>query len=125
MIRGIVNSYLEPTIRLQLKGNKGQIQEVEAVIDTGFNGFITLPPTLIETLQLTQIGSGRTILGNGTQDLYLIYEATVLWDQRWLIVEADGANTDVLIGMGLLSGYNLYVEVVRGGRVSLDSLRVN
>ncbi len=80
MITGIVNFYLEPTTRLQLKGNKGQIQEVEAVIDTGFNGFITLPPTLIETLQLTQIGSGRTILGNGTQDLYLIYEATVLWD---------------------------------------------
>ncbi|MBC6418688.1 MAG: clan AA aspartic protease [Prochloron sp. SP5CPC1] len=125
MITGVVNSYLEPTTRLQLKGSKGQIQEVEAVIDTGFNGFLTLPPTLIQTLQLTPIGSGRTILGNGTQDLYLIYEATVLWDQRWLIVEADGANTDILIGMGLLSGYNLHVEVVRGGRVSLDSFRVN
>jgi predicted aspartyl protease len=56
MIPGAVNGNLEATIRLQVRGPGGQEQEVEAVIDTGFNGFLTLSPGLVRRLGLPHIG---------------------------------------------------------------------
>ena len=48
MIPGAVNGNLEATVRLVVRGSGGQEQEIEAVIDTGFNGFLTLSPALVE-----------------------------------------------------------------------------
>ena len=47
MIIGVVNGNLEAIIRLVVRGPNGQEDEIEAVIDTGFTGFLTLPPSLI------------------------------------------------------------------------------
>ena len=43
MIAGVVNSAYEAVIILPLQGPAGQTREVEAVVDTGFNRFLTLP----------------------------------------------------------------------------------
>ncbi len=79
MITGTINADREATIRLMVRGPGGQEQEIEAVIDTGFNGFLTLPPTVVTTLGLPRLGRGRAILANGSQDLFDVYEVTVLW----------------------------------------------
>ncbi len=38
----------EGTIRLVVRGSESQAQAIEAVIDTGFNGFLTLSPALVQ-----------------------------------------------------------------------------
>ena len=43
MMTGVVNADLEPLLRLTVRDAGGQPHDVEAVIDTGFNGFLTLP----------------------------------------------------------------------------------
>ena len=52
MISGIVNAYHEATIRLTVRGTDGREQEVEAILDTGFNGSLTLPADIIAALGL-------------------------------------------------------------------------
>jgi predicted aspartyl protease len=47
MIVGAVNAWREAVIRLPLRGPRGQEQEIELVLDTGFSGSLTLPPALI------------------------------------------------------------------------------
>lgn len=42
MIKGAVNANREARLRLTVRGLSGQEREIEAVIDTGFNGFLTL-----------------------------------------------------------------------------------
>ena len=39
MISGVVNSDLEATVRLLIRGPGGQEQEIDAVIDTGSTAF--------------------------------------------------------------------------------------
>ena len=47
---GIVNLDLEAVLRLSVGDAAGHSHDVEAVNDTGFNGFLTLPPALFAAL---------------------------------------------------------------------------
>jgi clan AA aspartic protease len=122
MIPGVVNGNLEATIRLLVRGPGGQEQEIEAVIDTGFNGFLTLSPPLVRRLGLPHIGQSRALLANGKEEILDLYEITLLWDGQWQTVEVDAADTDALVGMSLLYRYSIYVEAIEGGRVVIEAL---
>jgi clan AA aspartic protease len=122
MIPGVVNGNLEATVRLVVRGSGGQEQEIEAVIDTGFNGFLTLSPALVGQLGLPHIGQSRVLLANGQEELLDLYEVTLLWDGQWRTVETDAADMDALVGMSLLYRYSVYVEAVEGGQVVIAPL---
>ena len=52
MIEGRINDRYEPVVTISLTAPRGESREVEAVVDTGFNGFLVLPPELVEELDL-------------------------------------------------------------------------
>jgi len=122
MITGVVNAHREATIRLPLQAADGRDQEIEAILDTGFNGSLTLPPAVIAALGLPWRTRGLVILANGTEDQCDIYAATVLWDgvPRNILVEA--AETDPLVGMALLYGHDVHMQVVERGSVIIQAL---
>ena len=120
MITGAVNRNVEPTIRLTVRGPDDE-QQLEAIVDTGFTGFLTLPPSFIATLELPRLCLGRAELANGMIDLFDIHEATVLWDGQPRSVEAESADTDVLVGMALIAGLHLHVHAVEDGTVLISS----
>jgi clan AA aspartic protease len=122
MIAGSVTASRDAIIRLMVRGPDGQEHEIAAVIDTGFNGFLTLPPSLITALALSRLGRGRAVLADGSEDVFDIYEATIMWDGQLLTVEADSADTEALIGMALLDGYELRIQVTDGGSVTIEAM---
>jgi clan AA aspartic protease len=122
MISGWVNAYREAVVRLPLRGVQGWEQSVEAVIDTGFNGYLTLPSDLIRELGLPFRRNGRAVLGDGSEITFDIYEAVILWDGRPRRVPVDAADTDPLLGTGLLSGHELSVQFIEGGDALIRSL---
>jgi predicted aspartyl protease len=80
MITGAVNARHEIVIRLPLRNSAGQEQEVETILDTGFNGSLTLPPVLIAILGLSWRSRASAMLANGNIEEFDIYSATVVWD---------------------------------------------
>ena len=121
MIEGIVNAYYEPVITLYLQGPYGQIQEVEAVVDTGYNGLLTLPPSVVSDLQLPYESRGEARLADGNVAEFDIYGVTVHWDGQSRHIEADEASSVPLVGMMLLEGHNLNIDVENGGRVLIQA----
>lgn len=117
MIEGVVNGAYEPVVTLAVRGPLGQTSEIEAVIDTGFTGFLTLPPGLISELGLPFLTGNRATLADGSEVAFPSYGVAVLWDGQTIYVEADAADTTPLIGMRLLDRHSLYVEIENGGRV--------
>ena len=97
------------------------MQEIEAVIDTGFSGFLILPPAVVATLGLIPLTRGRAVLANGREDVFAIYEVTAVWDGEPLTVEV-GALEATLVGMSLLYGQELCMHVVEEGQVSIAAL---
>ena len=121
MITGTVNADYEAVIRLFVQGPAGPAHEVDAMIDTGFNGFLMLPPAPVIALGLMRRSRGRALLANGSEELFDIYGVTVLWDGQQRYVEADAVETTPLVGMSLLDGYDLYIQVADGGQVVIQA----
>ena len=120
MIEGAVNANLEAVVTLPLQDSSGQTREVEAVVDTGFNGYLTLPPMLMENLELPVLGDGEAVLADGSQTAFDVYGVTVLWDGQPMYVETGAVGVDPLVGMALLEGHNLNIDIEDGGRVLIQ-----
>ena len=121
MIDGVVNSAYEAVIPPSLRGPAGQAQEVEAVIDTGFTGFVTLPPSLVAELGLVFMGTSEATLADGSEVSFDAYDVTVLWEGQPRDVLIDEADTTPLVGMLLLDRHNLNIDVESGGRVLIQA----
>lgn len=122
MITGIVNADFEPIIPLSVCGSDGKIYTQDAIVDTGFNGWLSLPPDLIAQLNLRWKRRGRAILGDGSECIFNVYEAVVVWDGVFLTIPVDEANSEPLVGMSLMEGYQLMVQVFEDGRVELSKV---
>ena len=121
MISGTVHDF-EPIIPLSVCGSDGKVYQQNAIVDTGFDGWLSLPPDLIAQLDLKWKRRGRAILADGSECLFNVYEAIVIWDGNPLTIPIDEADSDPLIGMSLMEGYQLSVQVFEGGLVELSKI---
>lgn len=122
MIVGVVTADLEATVPLEVLDASGRQHRIEAIVDTGFTGFLTLPSALIGSLGLVWLGREEGVLADGTVRLFDVYEGTVTWDSQWRTVEVEAADTDPLLGVSLLRGHDLRIQVVDGGTVIIMAL---
>jgi clan AA aspartic protease len=122
MMQGVVNLRREATLPLVVGNDSGQRQVIDTVIDTGFNGFLTLPSAIITALDLPWSASDTVTLGDGSETLFDIYTATVIWDGEYHQIDIAASETESLIGMALLYGYRLQVDTVEGGSVKIEAL---
>ena len=121
MIRGTIRNR-EAIIELEVSGPGQPAQQFEAVIDTGYNGYLTLPSHLVTALQLPFVGHRRGTLADGSVTRLDAYLATVVWHGQPKDVLISQTAGTPLIGMSLLEGSRLTMDVVDGGEVILEEL---
>ena len=90
-------------------------------MDTGFNGALTLTLALVRELDLVWVRRSVTTLANGEMIEIDVYIAFVEWDGRLRNVYVEAADTDPLLGMGLLKGHDVFMEAVIGGTVTITA----
>ena len=84
MITGAVTENREIVIPLDVIGPDQSSVSLEAVVDTGFNGFLTLPIDILNSLKALSAGTRRAELGDGNlveMDVYLDFCNLVFQDQ--------------------------------------------
>ncbi len=120
MISGKINAQREAIITVFVLDSAGDRQPIEAVIDTGFTGSLTLPRKYIDDLGLRLIGKRLASLADGSQVTLNSYEASVSWHDDLkdvAIIEAEGGP---LIGMKLLEGSLVTLHVKEDGQVEIE-----
>ncbi len=102
MLQGFVNEYGEPIVSLELvSGN--ELVDNSAVIDTGFNGYLSISKNVLKRLDWQFIGYEEYELANGTRFKEKIYLGRIVFDgeaHEVLVVATD--SEDALIGTKLL-----------------------
>lgn len=123
MMQGWVNQNCEAMLPIVVGRGNAPKQMVEALIDTGFSGFLSLPLSAIESLGLSWIFSDSVTLGDGSDAIFQMYRATVIWDGQFKVVDVAASESEPLLGMSLLYGFKLQVEAVERGVVTIESMR--
>lgn len=101
--------------------NQPQIS-VEAVIDTGFTGYLTLPPAAVTAMRLPFIRRIPANLANDTTISIDVHEASILWNDVLLDVEVLAMGKRPLVGTLLLDGCKLHINFVESGLVSIATI---
>jgi len=120
-LRAVVDC-IEVALRLRISGPKGESDEFAAIVDTGYTGDLTLRCEDIERLGLIPLGFRTAILADGQHSVLRMFEATANWDgndRPVRVLESQGTS---LIGMSLLRGFRLTIDIVEDGRFRIESL---
>ena len=122
MMTGRVTADREVVIELEVVGSDQAKGKVEAVMDTGFNGYLILPSDLVNRFNLQLAGNRRATLGDGNTVVLDSYLANVVWhdqEREILVLQAEGGP---LMGMSLLYGNRVTATIVDGGDVTIAPL---
>lgn len=122
MISGYVSLLRRPTIDVVLIDRNGQRRDVEAHLDTGFTGDLTLPYSAIEQLGLPFIAITSFRTATGTMTEFNTYDGTIVWHGQEQEINVLESNVFPLIGVGLLWGNHLSVDFRHNGDVSISEL---
>jgi clan AA aspartic protease len=122
MMQGIVDQNCEATIRLVVGNADSQRQMIDAVIDTGFTGFLTLPFSVLVDLNLRVYRREEGILGDGSTCIFDVYRGLVIWDGELRRIDINESDTEPLVGMSLLYGYRMQLDAIEGGTVTIQAL---
>ena len=122
MLNGRVTEELQAKLVVEILDLDNQLRRIEVILDTGFNGQMALPTITAQQLGLVRAGLRPRELADGSVSRVMTYTATVLWDgqpRSVQIVEADG---EPLLGMELLLGSRVTIDVSDNGPVTIDAL---
>ena len=120
MISGFVRNGTEAVIDVVLNGMDGRQQEIEAVIDTGFTNYLTLPYSIISNFGFAWNGQQLGTLADGSERTFDYYTASIVWDNQTIAIPVNAMDSEPLVGMALLQGYYLHIEVVEAVRFLLN-----
>lgn len=115
-----------PRLTLALPGRDGGSLDVEFIVDTGFDGDLTLPADIIRRLDAPPDGQRSRQLADGSSsrcDVYRLFlDLEEDEDQARGELEALVINGNPLLGRQFLYDHLLLVEVTEGGEVSAEPL---
>ena len=122
MLTGKVNGDLQAWLTVEIMTPSGQPRPIEVALDTGFNGQIALPAITIQRLELSEESSRLAITATGERVRLTTYYDTMMWRGEPRIIEVVEADSEPLLGMELLLGNRVTLDVLEGGPVTIYPL---
>lgn len=96
--------------------------EIECVIDTGFEGFLTLPVNVVEDLELPYLAPMGANLADNSQIVTSVYQGIILWNGVQRVVPVLAMGRRPLLGTALLEDFHLGIDFCEGGTVLVDEI---
>lgn len=122
MIRGKVTGNKTALIRFGIMDSYGRLSPLEAILDTGFTGDLSLPLSAIHRLGLSALGQRAFTLADGTRSAMNAFSASVFWHESPRRVVVIQSEDEPLAGMGLLWGSRISLDALDGGNVTIEQI---
>ncbi len=118
MIFGHVRDYM-PRVSLMLPGINGPTS-VEFILDTGFDGELALPPSLLPQLDVSFFRERRLQIADGRIIVRVAYVIDLEWNEEQRQTEIMVLENAPLLGAILLDGSHVDLEMHSGGEVLIE-----
>jgi predicted aspartyl protease len=110
-----------PRVTLVLPGLQRPL-EVEFIVDTGFEGGLTLPESLIAHLDVSVQERRAIKLAGGLRQRCYSYEFVLEWEEERQVVEVLTLEGSPLLGNDIWKEHSLQAENMDGGEVFFEPL---
>ncbi|MCY3692387.1 MAG: hypothetical protein OXI54_14590 [Chloroflexota bacterium] len=122
MTQGQVNGAYLADIPIDIFDSRRRLHRIRAVIDSGFDGELVLPGSIIRGLGLLRIGEDELYLPNGQPFLFNAYSGTIFWFNRERDITVLESETYSLVGKFLLAESHIEIDLTPGGTVTVTEL---
>ena len=103
MISGRLTEDRLPLVTLNLIDHNEVVHPVTFLVDTGYDGWLVLPPDIVRELALPPTGDANIVTVAGGASLeWANYRARLYWNGRIRDVVVLESDTMPLLGMGML-----------------------
>jgi clan AA aspartic protease len=121
-MKGEVTADYEISISLEVIGPSGTAIHINAILDTGFSSFLSLPTSLVNQLGLQHLHERPFILAGGHIVDFDVYLARVRWNGMIREITVVCAEDAVLLGMQMIRGHRMEAAIVDGGPVHIEPI---
>jgi clan AA aspartic protease len=119
MENGFVTADRTIVIPVEVLYDQNDSLSINAIIDTGFDGDLTLPGEVFNSLRATKSGTRQMELADGSLVEMGSYLMEVNWFGHARDVVAIESESEPLLGMSLLWGSRVRID---GGDVAIEQL---
>jgi len=120
-MNGQVDSLGRALVKVSIRATEAaKPHDVQAWIDTGFNGDLVLPQQQVDNFRLRESGTVKAVLADGSEISVQRYVCLIDWfgERRELEVIANSGEYP-LLGVGLLMGFDLRINY-RSGEIMIE-----
>ena len=110
-----------PRVTLTLASEQGPMV-LEFIVDTGFNGDLALPESLLTRMGLFPSSTHYVELAGGFRQRCFSYQMLLDWEGEERLVEVLTLDGNPLAGNGLWHGAMLHAENEQGGEIFFEEL---
>ena len=123
MIRGVLNDDREPMVVVEISNGDGAFHSIEALLDTGFSGDLTLPPDTVSRLGLEYENRTPLHLAGGQEIESAVHLGFVKWLGQERKINVLAMEGQPLLGMTLLAGCKITIHARPGGEALIEEDR--
>ena len=121
MIEGRITADGWPQVELVIFDAGGSRQTITVLVDTGYDGYLVLPPSTVRELDLADAGEASNVtIASGDSEDRPVYRANVLWNGQTRAVEALESDSPPLLGMAMI--YD--PDAGHADRLTIDAARL-
>ena len=118
------SGYLFPSVPIKIHHDQGQPKLVEALLDSGFSGMVSLPAETVKELELKYVRTQEVTLADGTLQAVEVFAGSVCFAGKWRKTSVLSTGDEATVGMGLISGGNISFDAVPGGDILYTPLDI-
>jgi clan AA aspartic protease len=113
---------LQPVLPVTFRLDDGRSVVIEFVVDTGYAGFLALPPAAVAALGLRSDFDLRVNLADVSEVIAPAYAARIVWNGLETDVRVLAMGRRPLLGTSLLHGCELVAQFAENGVVTVEAI---
>ena len=112
---------LAAIVEVEVRWSAGSSRTFEALLDTGFNGAVSLPAEVVEEVGLPLVTERTVTLGDASDVRVRVHAGYIRFSDGWRRCPVLATGDVPLVGMQLLEGLKVCFESADGGDIEIET----